>query len=162
MKVYLEKLASYNIWANSRLFEMMKDLSEEQWVQNTSGSFKSIGHTLQHILMAQVAWDCRINNVSYPDWMANRDSVRTKAEVIAALKASSESFLQLIASKSESELEKIITYSDLKGNPFDNSLSEIIVHVMNHSTFHRGQIVHILRDFGCTNIMATDFILFCR
>ena len=57
---------------------------------------------------------------------------------------------------------KEITYSNLKGDPMKNSVYEIAFHCLNHSTYHRGQLITILRQLGAIDLPGTDFIAYLR
>lgn len=162
MKQYLLKLAKYNVWSCDRMFEMLKGLDPKQLNDDMNGSFGSIAKTIQHILMAQVVWDCRINSKKLPEWLSDKSIIKSNTQLQNELIESCNSFIQLINSRNESEMNATIEYNDLKGNPYKNEFIDIILHVMNHGTFHRGQVVNMLRQLGVNDLIATDFILFSR
>jgi len=62
---------------------------------------------------------------------------------------------------SSSELDRRISYQNTKGGAFENSIQEILFHIANHHTHHRGQIISDLRQRGMVPI-ATDYILYKR
>ena len=59
------------------------------------------------------------------------------------------------------ELDRTLTYKNSKGIQF-SSYSETILHCINHSTYHRGQIITMLRQLGQNNLLSTDYITYCR
>jgi len=67
-----------------------------------------------------------------------------------------------VINKDKKDLEKELSYKSVKGEPFTNRISHVIQHVVNHSTFHRGQIITMLRNAGVTELFPTDFIAFER
>jgi uncharacterized damage-inducible protein DinB len=62
----------------------------------------------------------------------------------------------------EEMLSENLAYKNLKGDPFVQPVSEILLHLPNHGTYHRGQLVTMLRQLGVEKIPQTDYILFSR
>ncbi|MEI9934102.1 MAG: DinB family protein [Ferruginibacter sp.] len=62
----------------------------------------------------------------------------------------------------EEALLQLFSYKTFKGDPFTQPLYEVVFHVFNHSTYHRGQLVTILRQLGVEKIPSTDLIVFYR
>jgi uncharacterized damage-inducible protein DinB len=62
----------------------------------------------------------------------------------------------------DENFENGIDYTNIKGAPFSNKIMHIIAHVMNHSSYHRGQIITMLRGAGYTNPGSTDLIVYFR
>jgi uncharacterized damage-inducible protein DinB len=71
-------------------------------------------------------------------------------------------FIEFIESKNDSFFNESTEYINLKGKSFTQNNAEIILHCMNHSTFHRGQVINMLRNVGYTDQSASDFIMFIR
>ncbi len=67
-----------------------------------------------------------------------------------------------IAGVTEEKLEEKITYKNMKGDTFTAPYWELLQHLYNHATFHRGQVVTILRQLGVTTIPSTDFVTYTR
>jgi len=71
-----------------------------------------------------------------------------------------EPFIQ--QSLNEDAINSLLMYKNSRGEEFAQPVREVLLHVFNHSTFHRGQLVTMMRQLGETNIPATDFIAFAR
>jgi len=76
--------------------------------------------------------------------------------------ARSQSYIDLVNSKDEKYFFQPCSYKAIVGTSFTNMPWQIIMHCMNHSTYHRGQIVTILREVGVTTIPSTDMIVYFR
>ena len=77
------------------------------------------------------------------------------------LKTSGE-LLNFVESKSEEYIHAETSFKDSKGNPYHMNNAGILMHVMNHSTFHRGQLVTMMRELGITELPQTDLIKYLR
>lgn len=153
-------LYAYNSWANHRMLDSCAGLSPEQFTRDLSSSFRSVRDTLAHIYGAEwlwlERWHGRIPNAlpspaDFPDF----DSVRSRW---AQLETNLDSFISALTS---SELERIIKYKNTQGVPFEGPLWPMLQHVVNHSTYHRGQIATLLRQLGAKPV-STDLIAFHR
>ena len=152
---------NYNVWANTKLAGFILEAGEEKSDVSQNSSFSSIRKTLYHIWDAETIWIKRLQGDSFTDWPSKNFNGTLKAACESFLK-NSENFVLYAKEKSETELNSAVTYKTLDGNEFSNITSYIIMHVMNHSTFHRGQIITLLRNTGFDKFSSTDYITFCR
>src|SRR3954464_10454594 len=150
----------YHRWANQRIIEATRSLSTEQLHKDHGTSFKSIFGTLVHIYQADSAWFGRIHGnpdsqtTTYPP---KPDLAGLAADWFALLDLS----LEWSAKLNEAEWNKIISYKDSKGNSHQTLLLPIILHLVNHGSYHRGQVSSLLRQSGITP-PSTDLIAFYR
>ena len=95
------------------------------------------------------------NPTEIPSWMrdASAPSLRAKLKEVAEER---EQFLAAVE-----DLEAAIDYRDMAGNPFTQKLADILQHIVNHSTYHRGQLTTMIRQVGVTP-PRTDFLVFAR
>jgi uncharacterized damage-inducible protein DinB len=161
MKQYLTNLANYNIWANNLVFEWLSSINEEQWSQQIESSFSSIKETCIHVLSAEHIWHQRLTKVEAPVWIAD-DVKGSKDEVIQAWRQASDSLLTYVSAVDESQLSTLLFYKRINGESYTQPLHEILIHVFNHSTYHRGQLVTMLRQVGYKDVTATDYLLYSR
>lgn len=154
------ELYAFNRWANQRILEAVAALSTEQLVRDMGSSFPSIRATLVHIMSAEWAWLSRWNGVS-PSAMPDE----WKALDLAALDrqwAELDDRLQgFVRRLGGPGLDRLVSYRNLAGDPFTTPLSQMLRHVVNHSTYHRGQVTTMLRQMGAS-APATDLIAFYR
>ena len=157
-KNYFLELAQYNIWANQKMTNWLSQISEEQWSQKLVGSFESIEATAIHTAGAEKVWWERLNNQAQP--FLNLTFNGSKSELIEIWKNTSENFKNYVSEISDEELQETFAYKSLKGEGFSRVKYQAIVHVFNHSTYHRGQLVNYLRQVGFTDVNTTDLIYF--
>lgn len=154
----IRTLYAYNTWANHRALEACAPLSAAQFTQNVVSSFSSVRDTLAHILSAEWIWLERWQGRSpaFPsDQFADLASLRTRWQT---LDTELNAFVQKL---SAADLDRVVEYKNTKGNSFSNPMQQMLQHVVNHSTYHRGQITTMLRQLGATPL-TTDLIAFYR
>jgi uncharacterized damage-inducible protein DinB len=156
----ISKYAAYNVWANNRLFEVAATLNLEQLDTEIISSFRTIRKTLYHIYDAEQIWFERMKQVQQIDWPPSKHLAPTFE--LTSLVKSSENLQKLVEEMGSVGLTSFTIYKDLKGNEYQTSNADIFHHVFNHSTFHRGQVVTMLRQLDVTSIPSTDFITYVR
>ena len=154
----ISDLLAYNLWANQKFNELFMTLSAETADREVSSSFKSLRLTLEHSAGAEFIWLQRMKGISELKFPEFSRAVFPDPEWISCSRA----LLEFCEGLTEEDLQQEIEYRNLKGVVFRNTLSEIIRHLVNHATFHRGQMVTILRILGITEIPSTDFIAWLR
>ncbi len=162
MKEFLLDYIRYNFWANQRLTKYITEhCSAEQVDQEIASSFPSLKKTLLHIYGAESIWLQRLIGDSPKVWKGSSFSggVNELAEEISSVNLE---FIAFAQSCGEAFLLSPFKYNNLEGKEFTNSRSEVILHCVNHSTFHRGQLITILRQLGFTQLLSTDYITYCR
>lgn len=161
MKEQLQQLAAYNIWANNRLFNCIAQLSEEQVNQHVASSFPSLFRTILHMWDAEAIWWQRFRLAE----QIVRPSENFKgnfAELVTGINAQSAQWRAWIDEARLPQLEHVFAYRNLKKEQFKQPLYQVLLHIFNHGTYHRGQLVTLLHQVGVTNIPSTDFIEFSR
>lgn len=149
MKKYLIDKLKYNLWANSRTIKslMQAEASEK--------AFSLMGH----ILDAQGTWLVRIQK---PDEASKNFWHNYSIEQMEELnEKSNKEWEDFISFLDDEMLQKEIRYTNSKGEEYTNTIQQIITHVLNHSTYHRGQIAAEIRKSGGTPAV-TDYIVFKR
>jgi len=157
MKITLLKLARYNQWANKILVNLVQTQAPELLEKEIDSSFNTLKKTILHIADAEYIWHCRLTNVPF-------DKIPSKiGSGIEALEVQDQKIISFIESKEDAYFGQSTDYKNLKGDPFSSQNFSILTHLFNHGTFHRGQIVTMLRNGGFKgHIDATDFIAFER
>ena len=161
MKELLQQYAAYNIWANKKLFECINILSDEQIKKDIASSFPSIYKTVAHMWVAEDAWWQRLKLVEQMD-MAVMHYDGGFAEMLKKSGQRSEEWLSWVNKATEVQLTHVFAYQNSKKEQFKQPVYEMLIHLFNHGTYHRGQLVTILRQLGVEKIPATDFVLFGR
>lgn len=161
MKNILIEYTSYNLWANKKLLEVLNNITPALLDQEIKSSFPTLKKTVCHIWGAEEIWLKRLSGAEQPSARGFTFSGETKEAFDAWLKTSVE-FHSFVSAHDEGFFQTPCNYKDLKGNPYRNLPWQMIMHCMNHSTYHRGQIITMLREVGITAIPSTDMIGFFR
>lgn len=148
----------YNRWANERTFDTVAALPEEPFRRDLGSSFPSVQRTLVHILAAEWIWLRRWKGTSPADMPADWQTLDLNG-IRAEWSRVDEERNGWLRSLSTADLDRTIAYSNIEGEPFERPLWQMLRHVVNHSTYHRGQITTLLRQLG-TPATTTDFIYF--
>lgn len=124
-------------------------------------SFPSLRKTVVHLFTAEYVWISRLNRTTPPK-PDNKDLHISKEELCEKWLDASQQFVRYAESLSIASLEKVIHYQNTKGESFHQKVYEIMMHCMNHSTYHRGQIITIFHEVDFTELGSTDLITYYR
>lgn len=161
MKEILQQLALYNTWANNLLLGAIKDLPQEFHEKETASSFNSLQKTILHMWNAESIWWQRMKlqeriNEPMENFKGNLQ------DAITGLAEQNRQWKEWIANASDHQLNHVFQYQNKKGEQFKQPLYKMLVHLFNHGTYHRGQLVTMLRQLGINKIPQTDFIVWSR
>lgn len=157
----LRDYAVFNLWANRRIADWLLAKPDELLTRETPSSFPTLRATLQHIWGAQDVWLNRLRGDS-PEGFEVDKFTGSNAEVIENLLRSAQDFADFVAAADDDFFEKTTSYTHFSGKHYTQNNSEILLHVLQHSTFHRGQIVTMGRSLGLTDPPPTDYIAYVR
>lgn len=161
MKEILLQLAAYNTWANQLMLEAIIQLPEEQQDQELPSSFKSLRATLLHMLDAESIWWQRMKlqeRIVRP----SEGFQGGMNELAQAVLQQNRLWNEWIRQAGEHQLHHVFQYQNTKREQFKEPVSQMLLHVFNHGTYHRGQLVNMMRQLGAGKIPATDFIVWSR
>lgn len=162
MKSLLIQYAQYNLWANKQLLQTVVQLNSEQQQQNIVSSFSSIHATVFHLLDAESIWWQRLKlqePIAIPS-VQQKDA--TIQEIIQELLKQSELWLNWVITANEAQIQHVFAYQNSKKEQFKQPVWQMLLHLFNHSTYHRGQLVTMLNQLAIKKIPATDFIHWSR
>ena len=162
MREHLLQLAHYNLWANQKLINNIIPNDKFIWGKEVKSSFNTIAKTILHITDAQDIWLSRLRGESLTIWPSSNLASEHPSAIGHMLIESSHRFFAFMDAQLPTYPTKIIQYENMKGITFYNTVEEIVTHVMNHSTFHRGQLITLLRELGIDKFSSTDMITFFR
>jgi uncharacterized damage-inducible protein DinB len=160
-KQYFVELAEFNVWANDIVLSWLNSINDEQWGKYVKSSFNSIGETVLHIVSAESVWLERLNKVESPVWLQSTFK-GTKDETTALWKNTSAGLKKFIDGFHESTMMEKLVFKRLNGDRYEMPHYQVFAHVFNHSTYHRGQLVTMLRQVGFTDVNSTDMLGFFR
>lgn len=161
MTELLAKYASFNLWANEQITAAILQLDEHQQQQIVKSSFPNIYATALHLWDVESGWFQRVHkhaSVMFPSKAFNP----TMKEVVNGLLNQSAQWEQFVKGLSEKDLREVIHYKSMAGDPYAQELYLLIHHLFNHQTYHRGQLVTMMREVGAEQLPSTDFIRWSR
>ncbi|MCW3122594.1 MAG: DinB family protein [Flavipsychrobacter sp.] len=161
MKELLLQYAEYNVWANKKIIDALLALGEPGVDQVMASSFPTIRKTVHHTMAAEHTWLQRLQLVEHPVWVGN-DFTGSFEDACSFWGNASKDMLAFVAACHTDAISASSHYKDRSGNAYETPVNEILHHVFNHSTYHRGQLVTMMRTCGVTEIPGTDFIGFVR
>ena len=153
-------LYDYNSWADHRSVDACAALTADQFVKNLGSSFGSVRDTLAHIMHCEWLWLERFQGRSpsaFPaaDLYGNLDSLRARWAQIER------NLLAFVAGLKQADIERDFEYRTTSYGAMKNPLGQSLQHLVNHGTYHRGQVATMLRQLGAKPA-STDLILFYR
>ncbi|HTG17614.1 MAG TPA: DinB family protein [Blastocatellia bacterium] len=137
----------YGRWANDRLMSVIERLRPEEFTRDIAGGKGSIRNTLVHILSAESGWLARCGGPERGPRL-NAQDFPTLASVKDARKQVDQHVIDFLASLSEEDVERTITYSSDDHDNLNMRLGEMMEHAANHGVHHRGQVSLMLRMLG--------------
>jgi len=161
MKEILREMALYNLWANKRLADLILSLPPEKQMAEVPSSFKSLFGTLLHMWNAETAWWQRVKMVERLHLPGDHFRGDTQ-ELIKGLLAQSTLWEEWVAISSSSQLEHVCQFQNTKREVVKMPTYQIALHVFNHNTYHRGQLVNMARQLGVDKIPDSDFSSWAR
>jgi len=149
----------YTAWASRRLVEAAAQLTPEELTRDFGTSDKSVLGTLVHVFAADRIWLCRVTGSSFPDRLVDPE----KDMHFSVLETEWPELLNRwkVWVLGLADTSAVISYRDMKGNPYQTPAWQIILHLVNHGTHHRGQAAGFMRSMGHTP-PALDLIAYYR
>ena len=161
MKELLMQLAAYNSWANTKMLEFINGLPEEKQQQELQSSFKSLYATVLHMWDAESAWWQRMK-MQERIILPSENFSGSMQDVSTGLMQQNKLWLDWVNNATEPALDHVFQYYNSKKEHFKQPVWQVMLHVFNHDTYHRGQLVTMLRQLGTEKIPPTDFVVWVR
>ena len=154
-------LLDYHYWARDRVLDAVGQLDQAAFTAPRESSFSSIRDTLAHTYFAEWAW--------YSRWQGHSPSAFPALDQFANVDALSAAWREIelqvrafIEPLSDADLTRVIEYRLLSGVEAASPLWQMVQHVVNHASYHRGQVTTMLRQAGAAPARSMDLITFYR
>jgi uncharacterized damage-inducible protein DinB len=157
----IQKHLQYNAWADGKIAEILSNVDEKLLDKEVVSSFPSVRKTVFHIWDAEQLWLGRLKGETLKGWPSANFKGDTKA-LMEGYRSTSRELADLAGTKQPDYFAGVITYKNTKGIEFSNSIADILFHVVNHGSFHRGQLITMLRQLGVEKFPAQDLIAYVR
>ena len=161
MKILLSQFSAYHLWANQLLMDRIEKLPQELQTQKVSSSFSSLHATLLHMWDAEAIWWQRMK-LLVQIVIPSEGFTGTTNDVIKGLMNQSKQWHEWIMAAHEHMFDHEFIYHNSKKEQFKQPIYQMLLHLFNHGTYHRGQLVTIMRQLQVGNIPQTDFIVWSR
>ncbi len=162
MKELLLQYARYNVWANKRIIDVLLKLDDEMLDQAVESSFPSLRATVYHIWSAEFVWLQRLQLTENPVWL-DKTFKGSFPEACDDWQKVSETFINFIERKYDDKaLEHVMQYYNSEKKSFKNPEYVTLMQAFNHATYHRGQLITMMRQLNIPSVPNTDFITFFR
>jgi uncharacterized damage-inducible protein DinB len=152
----IRSLFAFNAWANHRTLEACSALTPAQFTAPAPSSFPTVRDTLHHIMGVEWLYLERFQGRS-PTSLLPGESFADVPAMTARWAGIKKGLDDYIRDTDLGDLERIVEYHNMKGKPFRYSLRVMLQHVVNHGTYHRGQVVTQLRELGAKPL-STDLL----
>ena len=161
MKELLKQYAAYNCWASQRIIDVLLTLPEEKQRAEVPSSLNSLYKTVLHMWDAESIWWQRMKMqerlvVPSENFMGNLQDAAN------GLLNQSKLWNDWVNNASDLSLEHVFQYYNNKKEYFKQPVYQMLQHVFNHGTYHRGQLINMLRQLGIEKLPSTDFIIWSR
>lgn len=156
----MRELFAFNSWANHRILGATDALTAEQFTKELGSSFSSVRDTLTHIWGVEWIWLERLHGRS-PSSFPNAKDFPDLASLWPRWAEIEKNWIEYVERLGENELKEEVDYKTMSFGPARTSRWQIMQHVVNHGTYHRGQVTTMLRQLGAKGV-GTDLIFFYR
>lgn len=156
------EMFKYHIWANHTILGRMKDLPSSVLSQEVNSSFSTVAHALSHIYAVDKMWYLVLTGTGMRE--ALQVCMPLNENILQSLDDYADSFDRLsdqynVWFQSQADLDKTVLLDNPYAGIRQTRLSEIVLHVVNHGTYHRGNVSTMLRQLGYASTM-NDYALF--
>jgi uncharacterized damage-inducible protein DinB len=157
----LRTLLDYHYWARDRALDGAEALTPEQFTRDMGSSFRSVRDTLVHTYSAEWIWLSRWQGTS-PTQALPLDRFSDVGALRAAWQDQEASVRALVDGYDDERVNRVIEYQLLSGRRSASPFWQMVQHVANHATYHRGQLTTMLRQLGAAPPKPMDLIAFYR
>ncbi|MBC7884038.1 MAG: hypothetical protein H7X99_01085 [Saprospiraceae bacterium] len=161
LRTHLTTYINFNLWANTIMTNWLLSKDPALMTMEVKSSFPTVDKTLVHLWVAEHIWMKRMLGETYENILSVCEGKDTSF-IVEKLIASSNGYVTYINEISDVVLDNHIKYRLLSGDEGSATIAHILQHIMNHSTYHRGQLVTIGRELGFTDPPKTDFMEYIR
>lgn len=152
----------YHQWANRQIIRYLQRLTPEDWDTTVSSSFNSVRRTVMHLWDAEKIWLLRLQGVS-PQGNPGTGFTGDHKDLMAGWQATTQEVTDWLSDKQDKDMVDMVAYTNMRGESFRQPVYEIILHLINHGTYHRGQLITLIRQIGYVDgLPATDMIGYWR
>ena len=143
----LESMFDYGYWANRKVFDVISQLTPEQFTQPVAGSYGSIRNTLVHVLSAEWGWLSRCGGPERGQAL-KPDDFATVESLVGAWSTIEGYVREFLSRLKDEDLARTVEFMNPRGEKRSMRLGELMQHAAVHGVHHRGQVALLLRLLG--------------
>ncbi len=136
----LQQMFAYKGWSDNRIFEAITKLD----IAVFSDTYSFVLQQLNHLVIVEELFKARLLNKRQPHPNTNSEVVPSLDDLLTRLDRSRQWYCEYIEKLPQSELERQLSFTFVDGKKGCMSISEILFHIVNHASYHRGSIAHAL------------------
>ncbi|MEY8757969.1 DinB family protein [Peribacillus frigoritolerans] len=156
------EMYNYHAWANGVIIDRLNELPDHVYHKEIQSGFSSVSKVLSHIYLTDYAWFDIISGISMNEAMASSSELKEEVEK-KSIEEMKKTFMDLYernkAILSTVDMEKVMVVDNPYAGSLETTISESVLHVVTHGSYHRGNIATMLRQMGHTSVMQ-DFGLY--
>jgi len=156
------QLADYNHWANRRLYDAALKMPDERYRRPTGVFFGSLHGTLNHLLLTDRVWLKRLTGEGEHPARLNAILHEDLKDLLRARMAEDARLIKVIGGYGAADLGNTVSYQTMSGAPQQQPLQDILLHLFNHQTHHRGHAHACCSIVTGTEPTSLDLLLFQR
>lgn len=153
---WARELIAFQSWRREKVSELLRELDEKFFTEQLNGSFGSLYIILNHLVWAEKVWLGRVDRETLATMKPT--NVAGLLDMWQEVNDQWRSFLDTADSEA---IAREIEYFTSTGDRFTNSVLEIVIHMVDHSTYHVGQMMNAIRGFGIEPV-STNYIHYLR
>jgi len=157
----LQTMIDYHYWARDRALDATAALDVTQYNKDLGSSFKSIRDTLTHTYAAEWAWYQRWHGTS-PSGLITPDQFADLGALRAAWADHERKMRAFVDGLTDADIDRVFEFTMLNGTQGASPLGQMVQHVVNHASYHRGQVTTMLRQLGASPAKSMDMIAYYR
>lgn len=162
MKQLFCQMASYNLWAHQRITHALLEMDEACWTREVNSSFGSLYKTLLHLWDAESIWwqRMRLHQQLIVPSTNFQPTMKDACNGLLQQSLQWDEFVRDVLD--DAAINSKLVYKNSSGVQFFQPVYEVLMHVFNHASYHRGQLITLMRQQGADSVPQTDFIMYCR
>ena len=160
MNVY-QTLTRYKAWADELLFAKVLTLSHEQLIQPQPIIFGNLIRTVNHVYLMDYVWQCHLLGIPHGLNTRNSEQHPSIEALFAQQKAMNQWFVDYASTITSEQLSENVAFEFIGGGQGQMTRSDMILHVVNHATYHRGHVADMLYHMSVSP-PTTDMPVFLR
>jgi uncharacterized damage-inducible protein DinB len=161
MKELLKQYATYNVWASQRILDVIMALPAEKHLAEVPSSYNSLYKTIYHMWDAESIWWQRLKLQEHIARPSDNGSA-TMQDIVSGLLQQSKQWEEWVSNASDLSLDHVFQYQTTKREVIKMPVYQMVHHVFNHGSYHRGQLINMLRQLGADKLPSTDFSVWTR